>query len=59
MSQLTNAVAETIQGGTLMGVLTVVFVAFFVAWTWWAWRPSNRAGMEAAARIPFDDGEAR
>lgn len=37
--------------------LTVAFVFFFAAWAWWAWRPANRARMEAFARIPFDDGD--
>jgi cbb3-type cytochrome oxidase subunit 3 len=37
--------------------LTTAFVIFFGAWTFWAWRPANRARMEQFAQIPFDDGE--
>lgn len=48
---LANSAAE----GVLMGVMTVLFLAFFVGWAIWAWLPSNREHMDAAARMPLDD----
>ncbi len=37
--------------------LTVTFVLVFVGWGFWAWRPANRARMDAYARIPFEGEE--
>lgn len=56
MTAVTDAATASIELGWLMGGMTVVFLATFAGWTWWAWRPANRANMEAAARIPLDDG---
>jgi cbb3-type cytochrome oxidase subunit 3 len=41
----------------LGSALTTTFAICFAGWAWWAWRPKNRARMEAYAQIPFDDGE--
>ncbi len=49
--------AETAQLGSLMGGTTVVFVAFMVAWTAWAWWPGRREQLEAAGRIPLEGGD--
>lgn len=56
MNPVFSAASDAAQYGWLMGLMTVVFLAFFAGWTWWAWRPRNRANMEAAANLPFDDG---
>jgi cbb3-type cytochrome oxidase subunit 3 len=37
-------------------VMTVIFLAWFVGWTIWAFLPSNRARFEEAARMPLTDG---
>lgn len=43
--------------GVLGGAMTVVFMAVFLYWTWWAWAPSNRANIDAASRLPLDGGD--
>ena len=57
MNPIFKAAAEATTGGWLLGVMTIVFLAFFILWTWWAYRPANRAKMAAAALMPLDDGE--
>ena len=56
MNPLIREAAASVQGGWLLGVMTVVFFACFVAWIAWAWAPRNRARLEEAARQPFMDG---
>lgn len=46
------------DNGTLFGVLTAVLLVLFVGGWLWLWRPSCRAVLDAAARMPLDDGEA-
>lgn len=58
MNPIYRSAADLLQGGQLMGAMTVVFAGFFVAWAAWAWAPRNRALMESAARIPLDDSVA-
>jgi cbb3-type cytochrome oxidase subunit 3 len=41
--------------GQVMGAMTVLFLACFAGWASWAWLPSNRANMDAAARLPLED----
>ena len=57
MSTMLHQLTDGASGGLLMASMTVFFVLFFVAFTLWAWSPSNRRYMEQAARIPLDDGE--
>jgi len=54
-----QAAAEQVRLGWLLGLTTVVFLAWFVGWTVWAYLPSNRERMEEAARMPFMDGGER
>lgn len=56
MNPIKDAVAAA-ELGWVPGVMTAAFLLFFIGWTVWAWWPSNRARMDAAARLPFDDGE--
>lgn len=56
MNPLIREAAASVQGGWLLGVMTVVFFACFAGWVAWAWAPQNRARMEEAARQPFMDG---
>ncbi len=49
--------AATAAYGWLPGAMTVAFLVFFVAWAVWAYLPSNRARLEAAGRLPLDDGD--
>ena len=57
MNPLYDQAADTVGGVWVMGVLTAVFLAFFVGWTIWAYHPARKADMERAARMPFDEGE--
>jgi cbb3-type cytochrome oxidase subunit 3 len=47
--------AHTVGLTWIGGVSTVLFLSTFVAWAIWAWLPSRRDAMDAAARLPFDD----
>ncbi len=50
-----QVLAQSSAEGLLMGVMTAAFLTFFLGWAIWAWLPSNRQKMEAAARMPLDD----
>lgn len=56
MNEIFRTAAETARLGWLMGLLTVLFLAVFLYWTWWAYRAGNRARLDAASRLPFTDG---
>jgi cbb3-type cytochrome oxidase subunit 3 len=45
---------EVVTGGWVMGLMTLVFLLFFLAWTAWAWAPRNRQKMIDAAAMPLD-----
>ena len=42
----------------LAGIVTLLWMLAFVAVWAWAWRPSLRAGFDAAARLAVEDDEA-
>jgi cbb3-type cytochrome oxidase subunit 3 len=42
--------------GWLLGAMTVVFLAIFLAWVFYAYRPKHRQLMEELGRMPFTDG---
>jgi cbb3-type cytochrome oxidase subunit 3 len=56
MNPLLTEAAESIRLGWVLGVVTVLFVASFVFWIWWAWSGKNRARWEADSRLPLNDG---
>ena len=56
MNPVIEAARQGVTQGWLMGTMTIFFFGSFIGWTLWAWLPSNRAAMEAAARMPLDDG---
>jgi cbb3-type cytochrome oxidase subunit 3 len=41
-----------------MGVSMLLFLVCFLGWAVWVYLPVNRARLEAAARLPLDDGDA-
>ena len=45
------------ESGTLQGLITIAFMASFIALVWMAYRPANKNLYEERGRIPFD-GEA-
>jgi cbb3-type cytochrome oxidase subunit 3 len=58
MNPVFHQAAQNTELGWLLGLMTLAFFAFFTAWTVWAYRPANRAHLEACGRIPLDDGPA-
>lgn len=58
MSQLVSQATFADMSGPLMGVMTAVFLLFFFGWAMWAYAPSNRALMKAAANLPLDDDQS-
>lgn len=56
MNPLFNQAEATVQGGLLLGVMTAVFLLFFIGWALWAYDPNRRDEMNEAAKMPFDDG---
>ena len=56
MSDLFRQSDETACMDWVSGAMTVFFLAVFVGWTVGAYWPGNKAAMDAAARMPLDDG---
>lgn len=55
MNPVFKHVAVNSEHGPLLGVVTLLFLACFVYWTWWAFWPSHRESLDAASRLPFDE----
>lgn len=58
MQAIRDAAAQGNDLGWLMGLMTIVFLGVFVGWAFWAWMPSRRAAMEAAANLPLEGDES-
>jgi len=56
MNPLLNEAAASVQMGWLLGGTTIVFIACFLAWVWYAYTPRHKELMEQAAQMPFMDG---
>jgi cbb3-type cytochrome oxidase subunit 3 len=56
VNPLFNEAANTVQGVWVMGIMTAVFLVFFAGWVLWAYSPSRKDQMDAAARMPLNDG---
>jgi len=59
MNPLFEQAERTVSGGVFLGVMTAVFLVFFIGWALWAYAPHRKADMDAAARMPLDDGPQR
>jgi cbb3-type cytochrome oxidase subunit 3 len=57
MNPITHAAAEQSTHGWLMAGITALFFIMFMLWTWYAYRPANRARHDANARLPLQDDE--
>lgn len=57
MNPLKLAAADAVAGTWIMGVLTVLFLVFFVGWVVWAYAKRNRAALEEAGRLPLTTAE--
>ena len=56
MNPLLKEAAESVTLGWMLGLTTVLFMAAFLFWIWWAWSSRNRTRWEADSRLPFNDG---
>jgi cbb3-type cytochrome oxidase subunit 3 len=56
MNPIVKEAAEHSTLGWLMGLTTVLFVAAFLYWAWWAWSRKNKARWEADSRLPLNEG---
>ena len=56
MNTLLNDAAASVELGWLVGGMTLVFLATFLFWVWYAYAPKHREAMEEAGRMPFMDG---
>ncbi len=59
MNPLFNQAEATVWGGTFLGVMTAIFLLFFVGWALWAYDPNRKDEMDEAARMPLDEGDPR
>ena len=57
MNPVFREAAQSAELGWLMGAMTVLFVACFLGWTWWAYSAGNRARMDEAAALPLTTGD--
>ncbi|HMV67541.1 MAG TPA: cbb3-type cytochrome c oxidase subunit 3 [Myxococcota bacterium] len=57
MNPVTEAAAQQASYGWLMSGITALFFVMFMMWTWYAYRPANRARHDEAARLPLQDDE--
>jgi len=48
--------AAMAQMGWIMGAMTVAFMTAMIGWVVWTWLPSRKAAMDAAARMPLEEG---
>lgn len=58
MNPLWKSASEAVSPdhGVVMGVVTVLFMVLFAAWTWWAYAPGRREAMEQYGAMPLEDG---
>ncbi|MDT8369757.1 MAG: cbb3-type cytochrome c oxidase subunit 3 [Longimicrobiales bacterium] len=57
MNPLFNQAEATVEGGVLLGIMTALFLLFFIGWALWAYDPRRKDAMDAAARMPLDEGD--
>ncbi len=58
---MNHVLAQTsglVEYAWVMGLTTLLFLACFVGWTWWAYSSANRERMERAARMPLAEDDA-
>jgi cbb3-type cytochrome oxidase subunit 3 len=55
MNPLKMEAAQYVQHTWIMGMMTALFLAFFVGWIWWAFSRRNREQLEAAAMLPLSE----
>ena len=55
MNPVLTEIASTTSAGWVAGVMTALFLMFFVGWAVWAWWPANQGRMSAMSRLPLED----
>ncbi len=58
MNHVLSQAGVIIEHTWLLGVTTLVFIACFVGWSWWAYSSRNRERMDEAARMPLLEDDA-
>lgn len=56
MNDVFRTAAQHVSHGWVLGVTTVLFVAVFAFWAWYALRPAHKQMLDDAARLPLNDG---
>jgi len=54
VNPLLSEASNSIDGGWILGIMTLIFFATFLYWAWYAYAPAHRDQMEAAGRMPFE-----
>ncbi len=54
MNPLLSEASNSVSGGWILGVMTLVFFATFLYWFWYAYAPSHKTRMEDFGNMPFD-----
>ena len=57
MNPVYREAAIYVEHAWIMGAMTVLFIACFVGWTWWAYAKRNRTHMAQAALLPLTTGD--
>jgi len=56
MNILLEEAAGAVEAGWILGLMTVVFIAIFLWWAWWAYTPRHRKMMDEVSKMPLGDG---
>jgi cbb3-type cytochrome oxidase subunit 3 len=56
MNPLIEQASESIGLPGMATIMTLLFMAGFLAWVWYAYRPANKKKFEDAAMLPFEEG---
>ena len=54
MNPVLQEAARHAQYGWIAGVMTALFIAWFLACVWWAYAARNKNRFEEAAKLPFE-----
>jgi len=56
VNTLLREASGSVQGGWILGLMTVLFIASFLWWVWYAYSPAHREMHDETALMPLDDG---
>lgn len=55
MNQVIRDAAQQTSHTWIVGVMTIVFMAFFIGTLFWLFSSRNQAALDEAAQLPFDN----